>query len=561
MRFERAEDLGESSFVCPPRSKRHCAEKMATSLPQMNGNQTEHLSGTVNEMSATAVRNKHASQNTRIKRDLVNESAATQTRETYSKVNEAFRRKANETKMMVEQLERAENKTLLEIDQMENSIRQLREASRKTLLPTELNTKRLALREKLPAVDEVDDAKDVVKKGLQEEKYALAHMNDDVTKAMAGSKQMLSVLSKSLEKVGSALLDKREGYFRDLEALGISPGHEGKNVTIYQPAPPSDNLNRSISPRKRMAKSQSIKHIQPKGTPSLDEETLQQFRQSFQDADKDGSGTISASEFSQVYSAAGVDLGPLADAAHERIDSDGDNRINFDEFVTHMAKARVSLQEKEDGEESMPSTNDGTTVGWRNNTKNVFQNAMATVGQSQSCRNQNKHFVEYLADQVPILARKCQLAFRRQITESTTMRDQLSARVSETQLELKQQARCAGRLQQSIREYQEPLEVCQMRIAQRQTRPARELVRDQVTQVLEVEYQQLNDSIAQLEQELKQCQDEMSILKSTLKELQAAHTIRVCFIKINTQCVNLRKKLEANASRKKRGNRPTLVLP
>ena len=77
------------------------------SLPQLPGTQaTEKLAGTTSEMSATATRNKVASQNTRLKRDMVHQTAASQQREIYSKVNEAFRRKANETKMMVEQLER-----------------------------------------------------------------------------------------------------------------------------------------------------------------------------------------------------------------------------------------------------------------------------------------------------------------------------------------------------------------------------------------------------------------------------------------------------------------------
>jgi len=509
-------------------------------------------------MTMTATKNKISSQNTRIKRDMVNQTAANQTKEIYSKVNESFRRKANETKLMIEQLERAENKTMLEIDQMELSIQSMREASRKLSLPAELCVRRVNLRTKLPP----SEAGGLPGNALEEEKAILSSLQLDIGKAINGSKEMLSILSNSLGNVGSALLDKREGYFRDLEALGMSPGHEGKNVTIYQPSPPANSgFARSISPRKKMNKSQSVKKIQPKGTPAMDPATLDAFRKSFQNADKDGNGTISVSEFTSVYKDAGVDLGEMADSMHDRIDTDDDDRINFDEFVTHMAKVRVSLQQKQDGAAPTPDTNDGTTVGWRNDTKNVFQSTMATVGQSQSCRNQNKRFFEYLSETIPALAKKTQLAFRNRISQNSTMRDNLSARVSETQLELKQQARCADRLKKAIAEKREPLDVCQSRIAHRQTRPARELVRDQVTQVLEVEYQHLSEAMTTLEQELGQCTDEIKMLRASLKELQEGFASKTLAIKIDNQCVNLRKKMEAEARNKTRRGQPTLVLP
>lgn len=71
----------------------------------------------------------------------------------------------------------------------------------------------------------------------------------------------------------------------------------------------------------------------------LSEEEINEFREIFNLVDKDGGGTISKAELSELLDTLGIDATPEeVDLMISEIDSDGTGDIDFEEFVAVMSR-------------------------------------------------------------------------------------------------------------------------------------------------------------------------------------------------------------------------------
>lgn len=67
--------------------------------------------------------------------------------------------------------------------------------------------------------------------------------------------------------------------------------------------------------------------------PELNDDQLQELRESFDHFDRDNNGKIDRGEFGQLLEALGADMSDEeADIGFDVIDSDGNRAIDFDEF-------------------------------------------------------------------------------------------------------------------------------------------------------------------------------------------------------------------------------------
>lgn len=81
----------------------------------------------------------------------------------------------------------------------------------------------------------------------------------------------------------------------------------------------------------------------------IPEEELEEYRQAFQMFDKDGSGTISTSEFLKLLKNLGQQVTKEeAENIMKDLDVDGSGEIDFDEFVSYIKKIKIQEEINEE---------------------------------------------------------------------------------------------------------------------------------------------------------------------------------------------------------------------
>lgn len=76
--------------------------------------------------------------------------------------------------------------------------------------------------------------------------------------------------------------------------------------------------------------------------PRLDPEMLEEIQEIFAHFDRDGNGTIDASELGALLEALGAEMSPEELAVGlEAIDGDGNGTVEFDEFLAWWAETRA----------------------------------------------------------------------------------------------------------------------------------------------------------------------------------------------------------------------------
>lgn len=162
----------------------------------------------------------------------------------------------------------------------------------------------------------------------------------------------------------------------------------------------------------------------------------------------------------------------------------------------------------------------GLPFGWKKNTSMGVDEALEAHRQAQKLRknafhvtNQRKRMEK---DQHDLL----QSALSHKVSEIARLRDDLQDQLAQVEDEISKATKVKKKLEVAIQDKMPPLNLAKQRYMTRTKRPSREAIHDEVEHALLMQYNELKDVVADLQNKLNQVNDHLASLRRTKQELE-----------------------------------------
>jgi tektin-2 len=180
---------------------------------------------------------------------------------------------------------------------------------------------------------------------------------------------------------------------------------------------------------------------------------------------------------------------------------------------------------------------------WYQFSENNKMLAEQVMRESQRLREAIFHSIEQTSNDLRVQQDTTNFDFRKRHYEMKRAKEELEYQMKTTKQEIEEQVNNVKEMELAIQRKENPLKLAETRLENRTNRPHVELCTDAPMEGLSQEVQTLRDTIHKLTVKLDHSRETLTELEAHLHKLEEDHKNKCLALALDTQCVDIRKKL------------------